>query len=247
MFSWTSPSLAPWKASQHTWNWASAIEAAAYASTGPVASMASARGGKLATTTKLQSAEARVDLSKLELALLARQLANPEGAIGVAVGDYMSEHNAAVSAAAWKRLGLRPKDRVLEVGFANGKLIPALLALEPDLAYAGADISATMLAEASAFNRPLVDEQRIDLRLASVDALPFPDGGVDRAASGNTLYFWPDPDRALAELHRVLRRDGVLVVAGITAETAAGLPIVQHGFRVHDRTRIEGMHRRAGF
>ena len=53
--------------------------------------------------------------------------------IGRAVGDYMSAHNAAVSAAAWQRLGLKPRDRVLEVGFGNGKLIPALLALEPEL------------------------------------------------------------------------------------------------------------------
>lgn len=188
-----------------------------------------------------------VDLTKLDLAVLARQLGSPEGEIGQAVGDYMSAHNAAVSAAAWQRLELKPRERVLEVGFGNGKLIPALLALAPDLAYTGVDISETMLAEARAFNRALADARRIDLKLASVESLPFPAAAFDRAVTVNTIYFWPDPQRALGELHRVLQPDGVLVVAGITPEAAASLPIVQHGFRVYDRTRLEEMHRRAGF
>src|SRR5205085_9495003 len=109
-----------------------------------------------------------VDLAKLDLAVLARQLGNPEGEVGRAVGDYMSAHNAAVSAAAWQRLGLRPRDRVLEIGFGNGKLIPALLALAPELAYVGIDVSQTMLAEAGAFNRARLEARQVELRLASV-------------------------------------------------------------------------------
>ena len=188
-----------------------------------------------------------VDLTKLDLAVLARQLGNPEGEIGRAVGDYMSRHNAGVSAAAWRRLDLKPGARVLEVGFGNGELIPALLALAPELAYTGIDISETMMAEATAFNRALLEARRIELKLVSVEAMPFPAGAFDRAVSVNTIYFWPDPDRALGELHRVLNREGVLVLAGITPEAAAGLPITQHGFRVYDRKRLEELHRQTGF
>ncbi len=188
-----------------------------------------------------------MDLSKLDLAVLARQLAKPEGEIGRAVGDYMSQNNAALSAAAWKRLCLRPRDRVLEVGFGNGKLIQALLAVQPDLAYTGIEMSETMMAEAKAFNRALLEARRIDLRLASVEALPFADAAFDRAVAVNTFYFVQDPARALAELHRVLRPEGVLVVVGLTPESAAELPITKHGFRVYDQQQLEAMHRRAGF
>lgn len=188
-----------------------------------------------------------MDLSKLDLAVLARQLAKPEGEVGHAVGDYMSQHNGGLSTAAWKRLGLQPRDRVLDVGFGNGKLIPTLLALETDLAYTGIEISETMLAEAKASNRTLVDTGRIELRLASVEAMPFPAGAFDRAVAVNTFYFVADPDRALAELHRVLRPEGVLVAAGLTPESAAELPITKHGFRVYDRQQLEAMYRRAGF
>lgn len=188
-----------------------------------------------------------MDLSKLDLAVLARQLAKPEGEIGRAVGEYMSRHNASVSAAAWRRLDLQRGDRILEVGFGNGKLIPALLALAPGLAYTGIDISETMLAEAQACNRALVDAKRIDLRLGSVEAMPFPDRAFDRAAIVNTIYFLADPRRALGELHRVLRPGGVLAAAGITPEAAAQLPITQHGFRVYDETSLKEMLGAAGF
>ena len=188
-----------------------------------------------------------VDLTKLDLAVLARQLGKPEGEIGCAVGEYMSRHNAAVSAAAWRRLDLQAGDRVLEAGFGNGQLIPALLALKPGLAYTGIEISETMLAEAAAFVRALAEAGRIELQLASVEAMPFAAGAFDRAVSVNTIYFLPEPERALGELHRVLRPEGVLVLAGITPEAAAGLPIVQHGFRIYDRDRLTEMHRRAGF
>ncbi|HKF73258.1 MAG TPA: methyltransferase domain-containing protein [Stellaceae bacterium] len=188
-----------------------------------------------------------MDLSKLDLAVLARQLAKPEGEVGLAVGDYMSEHNAAVSAAAWKRLGLAPRDRVLEVGFGNGKLIPALLALAPDLAYTGIDISELMLAEAIGFCRAFIGTRKIDLRIASVEAMPFAAGCFDRALIVNTFYFVAHPERALGELRRVLRPEGVLVVAGITPEAAASLSIVQHGFRIYDQPRLEEMLKRAGF
>ena len=188
-----------------------------------------------------------VDLKKLDLAVMARQLGKPEGEIGRAVAAYVSEHNAKVNAAAWQRLDLHPRDRILEIGFGNGRLIPPLLALAPELAYTGVDHSETMIAEATAFNRARIDAGRIKLELASVESMPFAAGSFDRAVLINTLYFLPDPARAFAELHRVLRPEGVLVLAGIVPESAAKLPISKHGFRAYSRPKLEEMCRAAGF
>jgi len=104
-----------------------------------------------------------------------------------------------------------------------------------------------MLGEAKAFNRALVATGRIDLRLASVEAMPFTAAAFDRAVMVNTFYFVAELERALGELHRVLRPEGVLVLAGITPEAAASLPIIQHGFRIYDEPRLAEMVRAAGF
>jgi ubiquinone/menaquinone biosynthesis C-methylase UbiE len=188
-----------------------------------------------------------VDLSKLDPATTARHLGNPEGEIGVAIGNQMNKTNGALNAAVFDRLAPRAGESILEIGFGNGKLVPLLLALAADLTYTGVDISATMAAEAEKFNRSLVDAGRVRFRIASVDAIPFPADTFDRALTVNTIYFWPEPLRGLAEVRRVLRREGVLITAAITPESAAQFPVTAHGFRLYDEARLRALHREAGF
>ena len=156
------------------------------------------------------------DLAKLSPAEMAAQLGRPTGEIGIAVGDYMSRINSRLIDAACELLALPPDGRVLEIGFGNGKLIGKVLARAPGLAYAGVDISDTMVREATANNQALVWQGRVELHLAAVDRLPFADATFDRALAVNTIYFWPDASSGLAEIRRVLRDDGFLVLASMT-------------------------------
>src|SRR5882724_9213672 len=114
-----------------------------------------------------------VDLSRLDPATTARHLGNPEGEIGVALGNQMNKTNGPLNQAVFERLAPRQGECILEIGFGNGKLVPTLLALATDLTYTGIDISETMVAEAEAFNRALVDAGRASFRVASVDTMPF--------------------------------------------------------------------------
>jgi hypothetical protein len=70
-----------------------------------------------------------VDLAKLDPAVTAQHLRKPEGEIGRALADSMAERNWPVYEAAIKLVGLRPAERLIEIGFGNGKLVPQLLAL----------------------------------------------------------------------------------------------------------------------
>ncbi len=138
---------------------------------------------------------------------------------------------------------------MLEIGFGNGKLIGELLAIAPGLCYVGVEISDTMVAAAREQNRAHMQQGRVELHLASVERLPFPDAEFDRALAVNTVYFWPDQLAALIEVRRVLRADGWLVLASMTPETSAKSPTArpEHGFRVPDRDRLLLLHRQAGF
>jgi MPBQ/MSBQ methyltransferase len=46
------------------------------------------------------------------------------------------------------------------------------------------------------------------------EALPFPDASFDRYVSAGSIEYWPDPARAIAEAHRVLKPGGIALVAG---------------------------------
>jgi len=92
----------------------------------------------------------------LTLAERARQLRNPEGAAGLAVADWLNENNKQGNAKAVALLNVKPGNRVLEIGFGNGRAAPHVIAQAADVYYSGIDISPTMVAEASTFNAALV-------------------------------------------------------------------------------------------
>jgi len=190
-----------------------------------------------------------VELDQLPAAEMAAQLARPAGEIGVAVGDYMNRLNARMIAAACRLLAPPPNGRVLEIGFGNGKLIGDMIAMAPGLAYAGVDVSDTMVSEADKANRRLIDEGRVELQTATVESLPFPNAAFDRALAVNTIYFWPDQLAGLSEIRRVLRDDGLLVLASMTPETSAKSSTArpEHGFRILDGDSLKLLHLEAGF
>ena len=101
--------------------------------------------------------------------------------------------------------GLKPGDRVLDIGCAKGFLVKDLLAIGID-AY-GVDISryALMNCEPEVIGR---------LHLGSADSLPFPDGGFSAVLSLNTLHNLPRDHckTALRELQRLAPGKGFVQV-----------------------------------
>jgi SAM-dependent methyltransferase len=102
---------------------------------------------------------------------------------------------------------LRGRGRVLEVGVGTGLI--ALPLHERGIAMVGLDISAPMMAK-------LVDKAggRVPFPLVRGDAtlLPFRDGAVDAALIRWVLHLVPDWRGVVAELVRVIRPGGALVI-----------------------------------
>jgi ubiquinone/menaquinone biosynthesis C-methylase UbiE len=190
-----------------------------------------------------------VDLTKLPPDEVARHLGNPDSETGIAVAEYMNRANRTLSEAAYRRLNVAASQHVLEIGFGNGQFIAMLVGMAEATRYAGVDISRTMVDQANAANRTLAEAGRVDIRLASVDALPFASATFDRAVGVNTLYFWPDPVAGLKELRRVLKPEGLLLLACVSPETAATSPWMKQefGFSIHGVSQITELHRAAGF
>jgi phosphatidylethanolamine/phosphatidyl-N-methylethanolamine N-methyltransferase len=102
-------------------------------------------------------------------------------------------------------LGLRPGDRVLEVGVGTGLSLP----LYPrDVRITGIDVSREMLEKARARlarrHMPNVEA------LLEMDAerMSFPDASFDKVVAMYVVSVVERPDRLLEELHRVCRPDG---------------------------------------
>ncbi|MDP6775657.1 MAG: class I SAM-dependent methyltransferase [Candidatus Latescibacteria bacterium] len=101
-------------------------------------------------------------------------------------------------------LGARPRDRILEVGCGAGNLLKAV----PFGSLHGTDLSTYVLGKARRF---LTD--RAVLTRSSGECLPYRDACFDRAYCSEVLEHVADPARAVAEMVRVLKPGGVLVLS----------------------------------
>ena len=74
------------------------------------------------------------------------------------------------------------------------------------------DASAEMIAEAKRDNR----SAKLHFSVQDMFRLPYADGSFDTVIVSNALHIVPQPEKALAEIRRVLKDDGVLIAPTFT-------------------------------
>jgi ubiquinone/menaquinone biosynthesis C-methylase UbiE len=123
----------------------------------------------------------------------------------------MAWSNRSLNRLALQRLNVRPGDSVLEIGFGPGEAIALLVSHTNAGWIAGIDPSAEMLEQAVARNAPAVESGRVDLRKATVEKIPHAANSFDKTFAVSNFMIW-SPARGLAEIHRVLKPGGMLVI-----------------------------------
>ena len=106
--------------------------------------------------------------------------------------------------AAVERFGF---EDVLDVGCGTGATLAAIATRRPDVRLRGIDLSPAMIDVA---RERLGDGA--DLRVCDAESLPFPDASVDLVTCVDSFHHYPQPHVALAEMHRVSRPGGGLVL-----------------------------------
>lgn len=106
-----------------------------------------------------------------------------------------------------KMAGLHAGMEVLDVGCGTGFLSEGILEVTPSVW--GLDITPEQLQRA---------RKKLPIPLVRGDAenLPFGSECFDAVLSSGSIEYWPNPEQALREMHRVLRPGGVVMVGGPT-------------------------------
>jgi arsenite methyltransferase len=109
-----------------------------------------------------------------------------------------------------RALELREGERVLDIGSGPGLLANEMAALVgPNGRACGIDISEDMLAMS---RKRCADKPWTEFKKSDATNLPYPDGSFDAAVSTQVYEYVADIPQALAELYRVIRPGGRVVV-----------------------------------
>lgn len=152
-------------------------------------------------------------------------------------------------------LDLRPTDAVLELGCGSGRLLGQVTARVQRGAAVGIDPSPLMVRHARFRNRRFIERGLLEVVVgASGDLSRWADARFDKVYGMHVVYFWDAPARDFAEVRRVLRPGGRLVLGFCPAEhTGPSLGVdrarcsmvrveewlIEAGFRaVHGRSEV---------
>ncbi len=145
---------------------------------------------------------------------------NPHGEFGEQMLERMNRSHAEVTNWALDQLEFKAGDRALDIGCGGGATM-GRLASRIEAAggmghVSGVDISTVSCETSRRNNEEAIRAGRMDVTQASVESLPFADGSFDIVTTVESFYFWPDPERCLAEVARVVRPGGrFLLVADV--------------------------------
>jgi SAM-dependent methyltransferase len=115
-----------------------------------------------------------------------------------------------VSTAVVGQMAPRPGERVVEIGSGMGAAM--IVAARTGSSLVAVDPTPYMRRILKLRRLALPGRQRIEVVDGAAESLPVADGSVDAVWTVNTMHHWSDADRALREIHRVLRPGGRLLL-----------------------------------
>jgi SAM-dependent methyltransferase len=145
-------------------------------------------------------------------------------------------------------LELQPTDKVLELGFGPGWGLRTIAARIPDGKVFGVDQSDRMLRQATSMNQAAIAKGRVVLFKGPFNPLPWIDSTFHKILLVNVAYFFHSDGRDIAEVYRVLRLGGRIVIYVTSRETMSKWPFSgPETHRMYDRNELLDLLEGAGF
>ncbi len=145
---------------------------------------------------------------------LLNQCRHPRGWVGRFLAREMNRAHGPMTRWVLSHIPNQGVRRILDLGCGGGGALRRLASLVPDSEVHGIDYSVDSVRVASRVNSDLIAEGRAFVRHGSVSDLPYAEDQFDLVIAIESHYFWPNLARDLAEVRRVLKRGGRLILGG---------------------------------
>jgi len=105
-------------------------------------------------------------------------------------------------------------DTILDVGCGTGTLLSLITSKNSNAMISGVDLSTEMIKVAKGKL-----SEKADLRVGDSEELPWTESSFDVVLSTQSFHHYPNPDKVLAEMKRVLKPNGHLIIADLWSPT----------------------------
>ena len=140
-----------------------------------------------------------------------------------------------------------PHRSVLDVGCGGGATIREMLELSQDSVIDGVDYSEVSVAQSQELNREYLGK-RCHISQGDAADLPFSENSYDLATAVETVYFWPDPEKAFSEVLRVLKPSGMFAVLNEGSNPdQCDWPKIDGFLRIYRPSELKVLMEKAGF
>lgn len=112
----------------------------------------------------------------------------------------------------FSQIDVKTCHRVLDIGCGGGKNIRSIIELAPDSTVYGIDYSAASVEKSIRMNKTGIRDGRVEIREASVEAIPYESNQFDLVTAFETIYFWPDIEENFREVARIVCKGGTFLV-----------------------------------
>jgi len=178
---------------------------------------------------------------------LGRQLMKPSGEFGKLVAKNMNISSGAIYSLACTMIDFKDNDRILEVGFGNGKFFSNYFNINPKIRVFGIDYSDTMISEATSINHEFINNKKLSLKCEDLLNTSFDIDSFDIIITINTVYFWDPFNKHIDKISGLLKRGGKLIIGFSPKNVMENLPFTEEVFRLYESSEIRGLLQRHKF
>lgn len=174
----------------------------------------------------------------------------PEGVGGKIMLNMMNVGHSGMAEWGFRHIDVHDGDVCLDIGCGGGANVKRLLEKSGRGRVIGLDYSEVSVEKSRKVNQMAIEAGSCEILQGNVMQLPFGKAAFDVITAFETIYFWPDIDKAFAQVYSALKPGGTFMVCNEVSGEKAGdkkwMDIVQ-GLRIYAPDVIADALTTAGF
>ncbi len=172
----------------------------------------------------------------------------PEGLGGKIMLKMMNSGHSKVAKWGFSHIATKDDHDILDIGCGGGANIKIWLETCKNGRVTGIDYSPESVKKSKALNAEAIEAGRCEVIEANVLDMPFENESFDIVSAFETVYFWPEIDKAFSSVYNLLKPEGRFMIVNEARDSRADFWVdMIGGMKVYTEEDLKNLLTNAGF